>query len=87
MCAVAPKRIEPTEPFETRLRKTGSAAGVTIPAEYLRQLGIEIGDTLQVEIEGDSFRIRKVDQEYDQFMEFYSLIEDRFAPALKELDD
>ncbi len=84
---MAPKRLQGSDPFETRLRKTGSAAGVTIPAEFLRLLGIEVGDTLQVEIEGDGFRIRKLDRDYDIFMDLYSFIEDRYRPALHQLED
>ena len=83
---MAPKKSQDIQPFETRLRKTGSAAGVTIPAEYLRRLAIEIGDTLQVEIEGDGLRVRKLDRDYDAFMALYTFIEDRFAPALRELE-
>ncbi|MFT6557930.1 MULTISPECIES: AbrB/MazE/SpoVT family DNA-binding domain-containing protein [Sneathiella] len=84
---MAPKRTLQPEPFETRLRRTGSAAGVTIPAEFLRQLGIEVGDTLQVEIDGESFRIRKLDQDYDLFMDLYEFVEDRFAPSLHQMED
>jgi len=72
-------------PFETRLRKTGSAAGVTIPADFLRSLGYEVGDTLRVAIDGDGLQIRKVDPEFDAFTGLYSMVEDRFLPALKQL--
>lgn len=73
------------EPFETKLRKTGSAAGVTIPAEYLRQLSYEIGDTLRVNLESDGLRITKIDDEFDNFMELYDFVEARFSPALSRL--
>lgn len=74
------------DPFETKLRKTGSAAGVTIPAEFLRNLGYEIGDTLRVSLEGEGLQIRKIDPDFDAFMELYSHVQDRFAPALKKLN-
>ena len=73
------------DPFETRLRKTGSAAGVTIPAEFLRNLGYEIGDTLRVTVEDQSLRIRKIDQEFDAYMNLYSHLEDRFFPAFSKM--
>ncbi len=81
---MAPKPKIP-DPFETRLRKTGSAAGVTIPAEFLRILGLEIGDTLRVQIDGDGLQIKKVDTDFDDFMELYTVIEERFGPAFKKL--
>lgn len=73
------------DPFETRLRKTGSAAGVTIPAEFLRLLVLEIGDTLRVQIDGDGLQIKKVDTDFDEYMDLYAVIEDRFSPAFKKL--
>ncbi|MEH6404829.1 MAG: AbrB/MazE/SpoVT family DNA-binding domain-containing protein [Sneathiella sp.] len=73
------------DPFETRLRKTGSAAGVTIPAEFLRNLGYEIGDTLRVTVEDKSLRIRKIDQEFDAYMNLYFHLEDRFTHALSKM--
>ncbi len=75
------------DPFETRLRKTGSAAGVTIPAEFLRLLQYEIGDTLRVSVDGDGLQINKIDNEFDQYIEMYESIEDRFLPAFQKLGD
>ncbi|WP_169566605.1 AbrB/MazE/SpoVT family DNA-binding domain-containing protein [Sneathiella limimaris] len=72
-------------PFETKLRKTGSAAGVTIPAEFLRHLGYEIGDTLRVTIDGDGLAIRKIDPEFDDFMALYDQIAVHYQPSLKRL--
>ena len=73
------------EPFETKLRKTGSAAGVTIPAEFLRQLGYEVGDTLRVQLDTDGLQIRKIDPEFDAFMSLYDQVEGHYHPALKRL--
>ena len=39
------------EGFETKLRKTGSAVGATIPAEFLRQLDLKAGDKVTVSVE------------------------------------
>lgn len=83
---MAPKTKLP-DPFETRLRKTGSAAGVTIPAEFLRLLDLEIGDTLRVSIDGDGLQVRKVDSQFDDFMALYDIIEDRFTPAFSRMED
>lgn len=83
---MAPKEKLP-DPFETRLRKTGSAAGVTIPAEFIRLLDLEIGDTLRVSIDGDGLQVRKVDSEFDNFMALYVVIEDRFTPAFSVMED
>ncbi|MBL4741115.1 MAG: AbrB/MazE/SpoVT family DNA-binding domain-containing protein [Sneathiella sp.] len=80
--AQKPKNLDP---FETRLRKTGSAAGVTIPAEFLRNLGYEIGDTLRVTVEDQALRIQKIDQEFDTYLDLYSHIEDRFTPAFSKM--
>lgn len=83
---MTPKTSLP-EPFETRLRKTGSAAGVTIPADFLRRLGFEIGDTLRVILDGDGLQIKKIDMEFDSYMELYATVEDRFAPAFENMKD
>jgi antitoxin component of MazEF toxin-antitoxin module len=73
------------EPFETKLRKTGSAAGVTIPAEFLRHLGYEVGDTLRVQLDSDGLQVRKIDPEYDDFMALFDTIETHYRPSLKRL--
>ena len=58
---------------------------MTIPAEFLRHLGYEIGDTLRVAVDGDGLQIRKIDPEFDGFMELYDQIETHYKPALKRL--
>ena len=72
--------------FETKLRKTGSAAGVTIPAEFLRHLGYDIGDLLRVSLADQGLQIHKVDPEFDAFLKLYEQVEDRFSPLLKRLE-
>lgn len=71
--------------FETKLRKTGSAVGATIPAEFLRQLDLRAGDKVSVTIDEDGLRILKSDPEFDADMAQYEIIEDRFAPAFQKL--
>ena len=72
--------------FETKLRKTGSAAGVTIPAEFLRHLGYDIGDQLRVTLADQGLQIQKVDPDFDAFMKLYDQVEDRFDPLFKRLE-
>ena len=74
-----------TDGFETKLRKTGSAVGATIPAEFLRQLELQAGDKVIVSVENDSVKIVKSDPEFDADMAHYDIIEDRFAPAFQKL--
>ncbi|MEX1036011.1 MAG: AbrB/MazE/SpoVT family DNA-binding domain-containing protein [Sneathiella sp.] len=71
--------------FETRLRKTGSAVGATIPAEFLRHLDLKAGDEVTVSIEENGVKIIKSDPEFDADMAHYEVIEDRFAPAFRKL--
>jgi len=71
--------------FETKLRKTGSAVGATIPAEFLRQLELKAGDKVTVSVEDNGVKIVKSDPEFDADMAHYEMIEDRFAPAFRKL--
>ena len=73
------------EGFETKLRKTGSAVGATIPAEFLRQLDLKAGDKVTVSVEEDGVKIVKSDPDFDADMAQYDVIEDRFAPAFRKL--
>jgi antitoxin component of MazEF toxin-antitoxin module len=74
-------------PFETKLRKTGSAAGVTIPAEFLRHLGYDIGDTLKVSVDEQNLKICKSDPEHDLFIDLYERITDRYLPLYLKLGE
>ncbi|USG61399.1 AbrB/MazE/SpoVT family DNA-binding domain-containing protein [Sneathiella marina] len=73
--------------FETKLRKTGSAVGATIPAEFLRQLNMQAGDKVNVRIEENGIKIVKSDPAFEADMALYDVIEDRFAPAFKKLSE
>jgi antitoxin component of MazEF toxin-antitoxin module len=80
----------PTEPipgFETKLRKTGSAVGATIPADFLRRLGLKAGDKVTVGIDGEAIKIVAHDPDFAADLILYDMIADRFAPALRQLDD
>ncbi|TNE35327.1 MAG: AbrB/MazE/SpoVT family DNA-binding domain-containing protein [Alphaproteobacteria bacterium] len=74
-----------TAGFNTRLRKTGSAVGATIPAEFLRDLNMQEGDQVTVSIEENGVKIVKSDPEFETNMTHYDVIEDRFAPAFRKL--
>lgn len=37
--------------------RTGNSAAVTIPAEFIKDLGIRIGDSVKVRLEGDKGRV------------------------------
>lgn len=41
-----------------KLQKWGNSAGVRFPQELIRQLGINIGDELETEIQNDALVIR-----------------------------
>ncbi|HCR66349.1 MAG TPA: AbrB/MazE/SpoVT family DNA-binding domain-containing protein [Oceanicaulis sp.] len=71
--------------FKTKLRKTGSAVGATIPAEFLRQLDLKAGDKVTVNVEEDGVKIVKSDPAFEADMTHYDVIEDRFAPAFRKL--
>lgn len=71
--------------FETKLRKTGSAVGATIPADFLRQLELKAGDKVTVSVDEGGVKIVKSDPAFDSDMAHYEIIEDRFSPAFRKL--
>jgi antitoxin component of MazEF toxin-antitoxin module len=73
--------------FETRLRKTGSAVGVTLPAAILRHVGLQTGDKVTVGADGDMITILRTDPNHEADLALYQAIEDRFSPAFSQIDD
>ena len=57
MTATKPKSEQRTSGKIYRAKVTGRHA-ITLPAELCRTLGIEVGDTVELEINGDSVELR-----------------------------
>lgn len=51
--------------------KIGSSAGVTIPKKQLKELGIAIGDEVDIKITPKSAKLQGFSQELDGFMDKY----------------
>lgn len=52
--------------------KIGTSAGVTIPKNQLEELGISIGDSVNVSIKPATKRLQGFSKELDGFMDKYS---------------
>ena len=81
------KLSEISPSFETKLRKTGSAVGATIPADFLKRLGLKAGDKVVVGIEGKAIKIVAHDPDFAADLALYDMIAEHFAPALRQLED
>lgn len=51
--------------------KIGSSAGVTIPKKQLKELGISIGDEVDINIKPKSVKLQDFSKELDGFMDTY----------------
>jgi antitoxin component of MazEF toxin-antitoxin module len=51
--------------------KIGSSAGVTIPKKQLDELGLRIGDDVEMTIKPANKQLKKFAQELDKFMDIY----------------
>ena len=51
--------------------KIGSSAGVTIPKKQLDELGLRIGDDVEMTIKPVNKQFKKFAQELDKFMDIY----------------
>lgn len=45
--------------MKTNIRPWGNSQGLYIPKDFLRQLGLEVYDSIEMLVEGDSIVIRK----------------------------
>ncbi|KON87381.1 hypothetical protein AF332_11460 [Sporosarcina globispora] len=43
---------------ERKIRKIGNSSGIILPTDYLRYIGVEIGDTVYITMEENEIRIR-----------------------------
>lgn len=51
--------------------KIGSSAGVTIPKKQLQDLGISIGDEIEISFKPAAAKHKKFAEELDRFMDIY----------------
>ncbi len=51
--------------------KIGSSAGVTIPKKQLQELGLRIGDEVELNIKPANKKHQRFAQELDKFMDIY----------------
>lgn len=50
------------EQFERKVTKIGNSLGITLPIELLKQVGLEQGDDVQVEVKDGKIVLRKKEQ-------------------------
>lgn len=54
-----------------KIIRIGSSAGVTIPKKQLDELGIAVGDEVDIEIKPSTKKLKVFSAEIDKFMDMY----------------
>lgn len=54
-----------------KIIRIGSSAGVTIPKKQLDELGIAVGDKVDIEIKPHTQKLQEFSTELDKFMDVY----------------
>jgi antitoxin component of MazEF toxin-antitoxin module len=54
-----------------KIIQIGSSAGVTIPKKQLTDLGLSVGDDIDIEIRPTRAKLKKFADELDKFMDIY----------------
>jgi antitoxin component of MazEF toxin-antitoxin module len=54
-----------------KIIQIGSSAGVTIPKKQLEQMGLTVGDEVQIDVKPVQAGLKKFSDELDRFMDLY----------------
>lgn len=54
-----------------KIIQIGSSAGVTIPKKQLQELGLRVGDEVEMSLKPANAKIKKFAEELDKFMDIY----------------
>ncbi len=54
-----------------KIIQIGSSAGVTIPKKQLKDLGLKVGDEVNIELRPTRAKLKKFADELDKFMDLY----------------
>lgn len=71
--------------IQVKVSAVGNSAGVILPKDVLARLGVQKGDTVQIEFEGDSLRIVKADGTYPRALDAGRECFDRYPATMAEL--
>jgi putative addiction module antidote len=71
-----------------KFRKIGNSVGATFPQEYLKHLGVELGDEVFITKEPNGrIVLSAYDPNFAATMEAYQLVKKRYRNTLKTLAD
>lgn len=68
-----------------KIRKVGNSLGATFPKEVLQKLKLEEGDTVYVTETPDGVQLTPYDPNFDQAMEAYRKVSNKYRNALRQL--
>jgi antitoxin component of MazEF toxin-antitoxin module len=54
-----------------KIIQIGSSAGVTIPKKQLKELGLSVGDEVNIDIRPTKAKLKKFSDELDKFIDIY----------------
>lgn len=68
-----------------KIRKVGNSLGATFPKEVLQKLKLQEGDTVYVTETPDGVQLTPYDPKFDQAMEAYRKVSNKYRNALRQL--
>ncbi|KAI9131123.1 MULTISPECIES: AbrB/MazE/SpoVT family DNA-binding domain-containing protein [unclassified Acaryochloris] len=68
-----------------KIRKVGNSLGATFPKEVLQKLKLQEGDTVYVTETPDGVQLTPYDPNFDQAMEAYRKVSNKYRNALRQL--
>ena len=71
--------------IQVKIGAVGNSAGVILPKDILARLGVQKGDTVQLDVEDGVLRIVKVDDAYNRAIETGRECFDRYPATMAEL--
>jgi len=71
--------------METKVRKIGNSLGVTLPKQLIDELHLKQGDTLTVETQDGSLKLKPRNPDFEKWAEAYRQANIDYKEVLKEL--
>lgn len=68
-----------------KIRKVGNSLGATFPKEVLQKLKLQEGDTVYVTETPDGVQLTPYDPNFNQAMEAYRKVSNKYRNALRQL--
>lgn len=71
--------------MESSVRKIGNSLGIIIPKSVTDSLHLKEGDTVTVEIEGNSIKVTAINPEFEKWTQAYNQLNMEYKEVLQAL--